>query len=117
MVDETTDCSRHEQIVFCLRFCDQQFNIHELFMGLYELAQQDSTILFKAVNNVLVRFNLNESNCRGQRYNGAANVAGTINGLQAKICGRGKSCALRALCSSFIKFSCTRCCSCYTSLQ
>ena len=39
MVDETTDCSRHKQMVFCLHFCVQQFNIHELFMGLYELAQ------------------------------------------------------------------------------
>ena len=38
MADETTDCSRLEQMVFCLRLCDQQFNINELFMGLYELA-------------------------------------------------------------------------------
>lgn len=34
MVDETTDCSRNEQMVFCFRICDKELNVHELFVGL-----------------------------------------------------------------------------------
>jgi Domain of unknown function (DUF4371)/hAT family C-terminal dimerisation region len=85
MVDETTDSSRHEQLVFCIRYCDQKLDTHELFMGFYELEQQDANTLLKVVTDVLLRFNLRESNCRGQCYDGAANVAGALNGLQSKI--------------------------------
>ena len=41
--------------------------------------------MFKAANDALVRFNLNESNYRGQYCDSAAKVASNINGLQAKI--------------------------------
>ena len=37
MVDETTDVSNQEQAVFCLRWVDQQFEVHEEFIGLYAL--------------------------------------------------------------------------------
>lgn len=32
MVDETTDCSRKEQIVFCFRICNEELKVHELFV-------------------------------------------------------------------------------------
>lgn len=85
MVDETSDCSRKEQLVFCFRICDAQLQVHELFVGFRELAQQDAETLFTTVKQVLENSNVNFSNCRGQCFDGAANVAGHLNGLQAKI--------------------------------
>ena len=34
MVDETTDVSNKEQVVLCLRWVDDKFNVHEEFIGL-----------------------------------------------------------------------------------
>ena len=33
MVDETTDVTNKEQAVFCLRWVDQEFEVHEDFIG------------------------------------------------------------------------------------
>ena len=46
MIDETTDNSNVEQMVFCLRYVDDNFDVHEEFIGLYSL---EST----AVSNIL----------------------------------------------------------------
>ena len=85
MIDETMDCSRHEQLVICFRYCDSQLEIHELFTGFHELEHQDAETLFKIVNDILLRFNVDLNNCSGQCYDGAANVAGSLNGLQSRI--------------------------------
>ena len=85
MIDETTDCSRHEQLVICFRYCDTKLQIHEVFTGFYELERQDAATLFTIIRDILCRFNIDINNCRGQCYDGAANVAGSLNGVQAKI--------------------------------
>ena len=85
MVDESTDCSRHEQMAMCLRYCNNELKTEEVFVGFYELDRQDASTLFAVVNDILLRFNLDIKKCRGQCYDGAANVAGHLNGLQAKI--------------------------------
>ena len=72
MVDETMDCSRHEQRVICFRFCDSKLQIHEMFTGLHELEQQDAATLFRITKNVLLRFNIDLCNCQRQCYDGAA---------------------------------------------
>ena len=36
MVDETTDASNTEQIVICIRYVDEFFEVHEEFVGLFE---------------------------------------------------------------------------------
>jgi hypothetical protein len=85
MLDETTDASRHEQMAVCVRFTDDELNIHEIFMGFYVLEHQDADTLYRVVEDVLHRFNFSLASCRGQCYDGAANVAGRINGLQARV--------------------------------
>jgi len=85
MIDETADCSQHEQLVICFRYCDNELQIHEVFTGFYELAHQDAATLFTIVRDVLCRFNLDIHRCRGQCFDGAANVAGSLNGVQAKL--------------------------------
>jgi hypothetical protein len=85
MVDETADCSRHEQLVMCLRFCDNRLDIHEVITGFHELEHQDSATLFSITADILIRFNMDMKHYREICTDGAANVAGSMNGLQAKI--------------------------------
>ena len=35
MVDEITDAANKEQVVVCLRWVDDIFEVHEMFVGLY----------------------------------------------------------------------------------
>jgi Domain of unknown function (DUF4371) len=85
MVDETTDCTRNEQMVFCFRICNEELEVHEMFISFCDLQQQDAETLFNTVKQVLNNNKVEISNCRGQCFDGAANVAGHLNGLQAKI--------------------------------
>jgi len=85
MIDETSDCSRHEQLVLCLRFCDSQLEIHEVFTGFHDLQDQNASTLFAVTQDILTRFNLDIKLRRGQCFDGASNVAGSVNGLQSKI--------------------------------
>jgi hypothetical protein len=85
MLDETSDCSRHEQLAVCLRYCDAQLDIREVFTGFHDLVKQDAMRLFSITKNILTRYNLDINRCRGQCFDGAANVAGALNGLQAKV--------------------------------
>ena len=54
-------------------------------MQFHELERQDAETLLTITKDILLRFDININNCRGQCYDGAANVAGSINGLQSKI--------------------------------
>ena len=42
MVDETTDVSNCEQLVFCVRFVDDELNPHEEFVGLHKYGNHNS---------------------------------------------------------------------------
>ncbi|KAL5463626.1 hypothetical protein EMCRGX_G032541 [Ephydatia muelleri] len=57
MADEVTDASNREQVVVCFRWVDSDFEPHEDFVGLHKIC-----------------------NCRGQCYDGAANMAGSRTG-------------------------------------
>jgi hypothetical protein len=85
MLDETTDCGRHEQLVMCYRYCDSSLEIHEVFVGFHDIERQDATTLFNITKDILMRHNIDIKRCRGQCYDGAGNVAGHLNGLQAKV--------------------------------
>ena len=58
MVDETTDISNVEQVVICLRWVTETFEVHEEFVGLYEVASTRSEIIYAAITDVLQRLNL-----------------------------------------------------------
>ena len=86
MADEVTDSSNKEQVVVCFRSVDEQFEPHEDFVGLYQVDSIDSRSIVKVLKDTILRLNLAMSNCRGQCYNGAANMAGIRNGVAAQIC-------------------------------
>lgn len=82
MVDETQDCSIREQVSFCVRTVDSNFEIIENFLGLYVTPNQESQTLFSIVNDIFVRLDLSFSKLRGQCYDGASNMSGAFKGLQ-----------------------------------
>ena len=55
MIDEATDSSNVEQMVFCLRYVDDDFDVHEEFIGLYSLESTDASNILKAVQDVMLR--------------------------------------------------------------
>lgn len=85
MVDETTDISVAEQVSFCFRHVDSDLQVHEQFVGFYSTSLTNADILFKLLQDVVVRFDLGLDNCRGQCYDGAANMSGKLSGVQARL--------------------------------
>ena len=85
ILDESTDSSKREQASFSFRIVDDNLDPNEIFMGLYELTNIKSETLFNVVQDVFARFDFQFSKLRGQCYDGASNVRGAYNGLQAKI--------------------------------
>ena len=85
IIDETTDINRTEQVSFCLRFCNVHMESEEVFSGFHSTTRTDSGTLLSLVKTSLMSFDLPIAGIRGQGYDGAANMAGRENGLQAKI--------------------------------
>ena len=83
--DETTDITRSEQVSFCLRFCNSKMESEEVFLGFQKTSRIDAETLFNLVKSSLMSFGLSLSRFRGQAYDGASNMAGRHNGLQAKV--------------------------------
>ena len=85
MVDETTDMSNTEQLVFCIRYVDSNLEVHEEFIGLYSLESTSAESLFSTIKDILLRMNLRIKKCRGQSYDGASSMSGHKSGVAKKI--------------------------------
>lgn len=85
MADETTDISNSEQLVTCLRHVNDDLEVHEDIMGLYNIGDTSADTVLKTIQDILQRFGLRLSNCRGQCYDGAANMAGCRQGVATRI--------------------------------
>ena len=86
MMDETTDLSNHEQVVFCFRWVDtKNFEVHEEFIGLYKVERTTAEHLFTILKDVLMRMNLMVKKIRGQCYDGASSMSGHLNGLNTLV--------------------------------
>ena len=59
-IDETTDESNKEQVVICFRWVDDELDVHEDFIGLYETES--------IIHDVLNRLNISITKLRGQCY-------------------------------------------------
>ncbi|XP_078493200.1 zinc finger MYM-type protein 1-like [Ciona intestinalis] len=85
LVDETSDISSCEQVSICIRYCNSQFQSQEDFVGFYATSKTDSFTLYNLVKDSLLRLGLSIDKLRGQGYDGGANVAGKISGLQKRL--------------------------------
>ena len=86
MADEVTDSSNKEQVVICFRTVDEHFEAHEEFVGLYQVDSIVSSSIVEVLKDAILRLNLAMSSCRGQCYDGAANMAGIRNGVAVQMC-------------------------------
>ncbi len=74
MADACTDSANNEQLVICFRWMDHKLEVQEDFIGLYSIPDISASTIFSVINDCLMRMNLQWNRCRGQRYDGAANV-------------------------------------------
>ena len=85
IADEATDVlvSHNEQMCIAVRWVDSSYTIHEAALGLVQLPDTKALTLFGIIKDVLVRCSLSITDCDGQAYDGASNMSGVQNGVQA----------------------------------
>ncbi|KAG6730395.1 hypothetical protein I3842_01G077400 [Carya illinoinensis] len=83
IVDEARDESKREQMAIILRFVDVDGFIQERFFDLVHIKDTSALTLKNEISAVLSRHCLDIQNIRGQGYDGASNMHGEWNGLQA----------------------------------
>lgn len=88
MADEVTDTSNREQVAICIRWVDSNFQPHEEFIGLHRADTITSNELVAILKDVILRMNLSITHCRGQCFDGAANMCGARNGVATQIVER-----------------------------
>lgn len=84
MADETTDISSRKQLVICLRYIDDQFVPHEIFVGVYTVDDIKADTIISAITDTLTRFNIPFNKLRVQCSDMVASMAGSKNGVAAK---------------------------------
>ena len=83
--DETTDASSNEQMCVAIRWTDKEYSIFEDPIGLLHVPKTDADTLTLMLKDTLIRCNLPLTLCRGQAYDGAANMSGRIRGVATQI--------------------------------
>ncbi|XP_030964805.1 zinc finger MYM-type protein 1-like [Quercus lobata] len=85
MVDEARDESKKEQMTVVFRYVDAEGFVKERFFGLIHVVDTATLTLKKGIYSLLSQYCLDIQNIRGQGYDGASNMRGMWNGLQALI--------------------------------
>ncbi|XP_029149722.1 uncharacterized protein [Arachis hypogaea] len=83
IIDEAHDESKKEQMTIVLRFVDVDGFVRERFFDLAHVSDTSALTLKKELVSMLSIYNLQIKNIRGQGYDGARNMRGEYNGLQA----------------------------------
>ena len=85
IVDEASDISHNEQMHVSICWLTADYEIHEDPIGLMQVPKTDSRTLTSALKDVLIQCILPLKLCRGQAFDGAANMSGHLWGLGATI--------------------------------
>lgn len=83
--DEATDVAKREQFNLSIRWVNNNYAVSEDPVGLYCLPNTAADTLCKVIKDILIRCSLPLSLCRGQAYDGAANMQGIRNGVATRI--------------------------------
>ncbi|KAJ4941155.1 hypothetical protein JOQ06_027442 [Pogonophryne albipinna] len=83
IIDGTQDISGVEQESICVRFVDADLQPKEDFLGIYQVSSTTVQNIAKMACDVMTRLQLPLSQLRGHTYDGAANMAGRLQGVQA----------------------------------
>jgi hypothetical protein len=84
IVDESRYESSREHMALVVRFVDKEGFIRERFLDIAHVHDTSSATLKKELCSLLSSHKLDVQNIRGQGYDGASNMRGEWNGLQAK---------------------------------
>ncbi|XP_039306739.1 zinc finger MYM-type protein 1-like [Solenopsis invicta] len=84
-VDSSPDISHTDQLAVIVRYVLENGHPVERFLCFVPNAGHKSIELFDAVVTVLVGFDIDIANCRGQSYDNVMNMSGKYAGLQARI--------------------------------
>ena len=88
LCDKASDSSNKEQMALVLCFVDEENNIREDFIRFIHCKDGlTGEKLAKVIIIIIDNLSFDIKYCRGQRYDGAAAVAGHINGCYAHIFG------------------------------
>ena len=91
MANECTDKANKKPFLIGIRWLDSQLDDHEDVIGLYAFHKIDSESSYKAIKDVQLRMNLSISKCRGQCYDGAANMIGSKTVVATRIQAEGRA--------------------------
>ncbi|KAL5769062.1 hypothetical protein ACOSQ2_015845 [Xanthoceras sorbifolium] len=83
LIDESVDESNKEQMAIILRYVDVDGFVRERFFKIVGVGDTNASTLKREICIVLDRYNILTENLRGQGYDGASNMRGQWNGLQA----------------------------------
>ncbi|XP_016206733.1 zinc finger MYM-type protein 1-like [Arachis ipaensis] len=83
IIDEARDESKREQMSVILRYVDKHGCVRERFFDLIQASDTCSLTLQTEISSVLSCHNLDVQNLREQGHDGASNMRGERNGLQA----------------------------------
>lgn len=85
LADETADITNCEQLSISIRWVNENFAIHEDFIGLVHVPRITASVLTEAIKDILIRCSLPLAQCRGQAYDGAASMMGHIRGVATRL--------------------------------
>jgi len=87
IADEVTDQTRQHQLgrPISFRWVDETLTVHEDFVELCLLPKGDAATIVKVILDTLLRFQLPINDCRGQCYDGASVMAGSVSGVSTRI--------------------------------
>ena len=84
--DESRDISNKEQLTCVLRWVSTtNLSVHKDFLGMYQLEKTDAETITSSLKDIWLQCNLKTEDLRWQTYDGAANMAGCLNGVAARI--------------------------------
>ena len=85
IADEATDVVKTEQLNVSIRWVSDDYEVHEDSIGLCRVPDTKAETLFKFIKDLLIRCNLPLAMCRGQAYDGAANMQGRRTGVVTRV--------------------------------
>lgn len=82
LVEETQDLGGHEQVSVCVRYIDDTFASHEVFLDFYKISTRCFNV--KKSKDILKMHGFYLSAVRGQCYDGDASMRGYYSGVQSR---------------------------------
>ncbi|XP_065667998.1 zinc finger MYM-type protein 1-like [Hydra vulgaris] len=84
IVDSTPDISHVDQLSVIFRYY-LNGHVYERFFCFLQIKSHDGKSLITDILDLLERYDIDITNCRGQAYDNASNMSGKYSGLQARL--------------------------------